>query len=84
MKANVISKILFFGLSLLPTVRQTTAQPILDGRVTVSNLAVSRAEDKLFVSMEFDVSALHLESDVEMLLTPTLTRVHRARRCRRL
>ncbi|WP_417012672.1 DUF3868 domain-containing protein [Alistipes sp.] len=73
MKANVISKILFFGLSLLPTVRQTTAQPILDGRVTVSNLAVSRAEDKLFVSMEFDVSALHLESDVEMLLTPTLT-----------
>ena len=73
MKANKLTKILFFGLSLLPAARQTAAQPILDGQVTVSNLAVSRAEDKLFVSMEFNVSALDLPNEAEVLLTPTLT-----------
>lgn len=73
MKADKISKILFFGLSFLLAGRPTKAQPMLDGRVTVSNLAVSRAEDKLFVSMDIDVSALDLKRDVEVLLTPTLT-----------
>ena len=54
MKANNISKILFFGLSFLLAEQPTKAQPILDGRVTVSNLAVSRADEKLFVAMEKD------------------------------
>ena len=73
MKANNISKILFFGLSFLLAEQPTKAQPILDGRVTVSNLAVSRADEKLFVAMDIDVSALDLKTNLEMLLTPTLT-----------
>ena len=72
MKANNISKILFFGLSFLLAEQPTKAQPILDGRVTVSNLAVSRADEKLFVAMDIDVSALDLKTNLEMLLTPTL------------
>lgn len=73
MKTNKISKILFLGLTFLLAGRSAKAQPLLDGRVTVSNLAVSRAEEQLFVSMDIDVSALDLKSGLEVLLTPTLT-----------
>ena len=48
------------------------AQTIMGGNVTVSDLAVSRSEDKLFVSMDIDVSALSVKSNREVILTPRL------------
>lgn len=49
------------------------AQTIMGGNVTVSDLAVSRSEDKLFVSMDIDVSALSVKSNREVILTPRLS-----------
>lgn len=45
----------------------------MGGNVTVSDLAVSRSEDKLFVSMDIDVSALSVKSNREVILTPRLS-----------
>ncbi|MBQ8224443.1 MAG: DUF3868 domain-containing protein [Bacteroides sp.] len=47
-------------------------QSIMGGQVKVSNLNVARNDDKLFVSMQLDFSALNLKSNHELLLTPTI------------
>lgn len=77
MRTNKITKILFFSLSFLSLSGGAKAQSILDGQATVSNLAVSRSEDKLFVSMDIDVSSLDLKTNREVMLTPTLTQGER-------
>ena len=48
------------------------AQVRTQGDVRVSDLAVSRAEGKLFVSMNIDLSELAPATNREVLLTPTL------------
>lgn len=47
MVVNKIMKILCSGLLLLFCIIEAGAQTIMNGKVTVSNLAVSRTEDKL-------------------------------------
>ena len=49
--------LLFFGIAT------ANGQPLMDGKVSVENLAVSRSEDKLFVSMDMNVSSLELRSE---------------------
>lgn len=58
--------LLFFGIAT------ANGQPLMDGKVSVENLAVSRSEDKLFVSMDMNVSSLELISNREVVLTPSL------------
>ena len=43
-----------------------------DGTVAVHGLSVSRADDRLFVSMEMDISDLHVGRDRELVVTPRL------------
>ncbi len=49
------------------------AQTLLDGAVRIDDAVVTRAHDKLFVSMEIDLGDLRLGSDREVLLTPRIT-----------
>lgn len=73
MDANKLAiKLLGSIVPLLCCVAGAGARTVIDGTVSVSNLAVSRAEDKLFVSMDVDVSAVEMKSNRELLLTPTL------------
>ena len=72
MDVKKIMKILCGSLLLLLSIMEAEAQTIMNGKVTVSNLAVSRTEDKLFVSMDIDVSALELKSNREVVFTPSL------------
>lgn len=73
MDMNKIMKTLYIGLLLLFCLQEAAAQSMVDGNVTVSELAVSRSEDKLFVSMDMDVSNLKVKSNREVVLTPVLT-----------
>lgn len=45
-------------------------QELLDGKVKVSDIAVSRSGTNVFVSMNMDVSELELRTDREAVLTP--------------
>ena len=69
---NRITKIFCSSLLFLLLMMGAKAQTIMGGNVTVSDLAVSRSEDKLFVSMDIDVSALSVKSNREVILTPRL------------
>lgn len=70
---NRTTKILCSSLLFLLLMMGAKAQTIMGGNVTVSDLAVSRSEDKLFVSMDIDVSALSVKSNREVILTPRLS-----------
>ena len=70
---NRITKIFCSSLLFLLLMMGAKAQTIMGGNVTVSDLAVSRSEDKLFVSMDIDVSALSVKSNREVILTPRLS-----------
>ena len=70
---NRTTKILCSSLLFLLLMIGAKAQTIMGGNVTVSDLAVSRSEDKLFVSMDIDVSALSVKSNREVILTPRLS-----------
>ena len=58
-------------LSLLG-VAGVKGQPLMNGQVTIQNLSVSRSDDKLFISMDIDVSALEVKSNREVIFTPAL------------
>ena len=60
---NRTTKILCSSLLFLLLMIGAKDQTIMGGNVTVSDLAVSRSEDKLFVSMYIDVSALCVKSN---------------------
>ena len=51
-----IVKIWCFALLVAGVVPEAGAQKIMEEKVTVSNLAVSRADSVLFVAMDVDVS----------------------------
>ena len=70
---NRTTKIFYSSLLFLLLMMEAKAQTIMGGNVTVSDLAVSRSEDKLFVSMDIDVSALSVKSNREVILTPRLS-----------
>ena len=70
---NRTTKIFCSSLLFLLLMMGAKAQTIMGGNVTVSDLAVSRSEDKLFVSMDIDVSALSVKSNREVILTPRLS-----------
>ena len=70
---NRTTKIFCSSLLFLLLMMEAKAQTIMGGNVTVSDLAVSRSEDKLFVSMDIDVSALSVKSNREVILTPRLS-----------
>lgn len=67
-----IANILCFAM-LLCGVPSAVAQTIMDGRVTMRDVAVSRNNDKLFVSMDIDVSTLDVSTNREVIITPRLT-----------
>ncbi len=69
---NKIIKIFYISALLFVYATSAMAQTILGGKATVSNLAVSHTDDKLFVSMDIDVSALKVKSNRELILTPML------------
>ncbi len=70
---NTIAKLFCSSLLLLSSATGAQAQTIMNGNVTVSDLAVSRSGDKLFVSMDINVSALDVKSNREVILTPKLS-----------
>lgn len=65
-------KIWCIALLLAGIVPEAGAQKIMEERVKVSNLAVSRADSVLFVSMDVDVSGLDIKTNREVMLTPSL------------
>lgn len=65
-------KVLCFGMLLAGIVPEAGAQKIMDERVTVSNLEVSRTDSTLFVAMDVDVSGLEVKTNREVFLTPSL------------
>lgn len=67
-----IMKIWCSVLLLAGIVPEAGAQKIMEERVTVSNLAVSRADSVLFVAMDVDVSGLEVKTNREVILTPSL------------
>ena len=69
---NMIKILGFFLLALLPA-GGAKCQTIMDGKAEVRNLAVTRNGDRLFVSMDVDVSALKVKSNNEVVITPTIT-----------
>ncbi len=69
---NRIAVIVCCGLFSLLGVLPAKGQTIMNGQVTVQNLSVSRSDDKLFISMDIDVSALKVGSNREVVLTPAL------------
>ncbi len=68
-----IAKILCFVLLPMCHMPAAVAQTLMDGRVTMRDVAVSRNDDKLFVSMDIDVSALNVSTNREVILTPQIT-----------
>ncbi len=73
MNTNTIKHLFIAALGALLLPGAAGAQTLLDGKAKVSNLAVSRSDDKLFVSMEIDVSQLDVKTNSEVTLTPRLT-----------
>ena len=70
---NRIAKTLCGVLSFLGGLTCANGQSLMDGQVAVRELAVSRSEDKLFISMDIDVDALKIGSNREVILFPSLT-----------
>lgn len=70
---NKTAKKLIFGLLSLCCALGADGQTLMDGQIKVENLAVAKQEDKLFVAMDLDISALKQGSNREVLLTPSLT-----------
>lgn len=69
-----IAKILICALLPLCVAPVLKAQSLMDGQMEVRNLAVSRQEDKLFVSLDLDVSALKVGTNREVVFAPTLSK----------
>ncbi len=69
---NKIAKIAGSVLLSLLGVAGVKGQPLMNGQVTIQNLSVSRSDDKLFISMDIDVSALEVKSNREVIFTPAL------------
>jgi hypothetical protein len=69
---NKIAKITGSVLLSLLGVAGVKGQPLMNGQVTIQNLSVSRSDDKLFISMDIDVSALEVKSNREVIFTPAL------------
>lgn len=69
---NKIAKIAGSVLLSLLGVAGVKGQPLMNGQVTIQNLSVSRSDDKLFISMDIDVSALKVKSNREVIFTPAL------------
>lgn len=69
---NKIAKITGGVLLSLLGVAGMKGQPLMNGQVTVRNLFVSRSDDKLFISMDIDVSGLEVKSNREVIFTPAL------------
>lgn len=69
---NRLAKTLLFSLLGLCSMPWLNGQTLMDGQVSVQNLAVSKQEDKLFVSMDLDISALRQKSNREVFITPLL------------
>ncbi|WP_300852388.1 DUF3868 domain-containing protein, partial [uncultured Bacteroides sp.] len=69
-----IAKILICALLPLCAAPTLKAQSLMDGQMEVRNLAVSRQEDKLFVSLDLDVSALKVGTNREVVFAPTLSK----------
>lgn len=63
------------ALCLLPGyfAPEMAAQSIMDGSVILRDVAVSRADDRLLVSMDIDTEGLKVSSNREVTLTPMLT-----------
>ena len=53
------------GLLCLCYALGADGQTLTDGQIAVQNLAVSKQEDKLFVAMDLDISALKQEATVK-------------------
>lgn len=70
---RIFSKIFCAGLLLFAGLTDTGAQSLSGGLADVSNVAVSRAGDKLLVSMDIDVSALDIKSNRELVVTPVIS-----------
>ena len=71
---NTIAKLFCSSLLLLLPATGVQAQTLMEGDITVFDLAVSRSGDKLFVSMEMDVSAMNVKSNREVIFTPKLSK----------
>ena len=69
---NKIAKIAGSVLLSLLGVAGVKGQPLMNGQVTVRNLFVSRSDDKLFISMDIDVSGLEVKSNREVIFMPAL------------
>lgn len=69
---NKIAKITGSVLLSLLGVAGVKGQPLMNGQVTVRNLFVSHSDDKLFISMDIDVSGLEVKSSREVIFTPAL------------
>lgn len=69
---NKIAKITGSVLLSLLGVAGVKGQPLMNGQVTVRNLFVSHSDDKLFISMDIDVSGLEVKSNREVIFTPAL------------
>ncbi len=69
-----IAKILIYALLPLCAAPVLKAQSLMDGQMEVRNLAVSRQEDKLFVSLDLDVSALKVGTNREVVFAPILSK----------
>ena len=70
---NKWTNILILSLLALCCAPGAGAQTLMDGQIEVRNLAVSRQENKLFVSMDLDISAFKQKKDREIFFTPVLT-----------
>lgn len=71
---NKLDKILIFLLLNLCCTFGVNGQTLMDGQISVQNLVVSKQEDKLFISMDLDISAFKQRSNRELFITPLLTR----------
>ncbi len=69
-----IAKILIYALLPLCAAPVLKAQSLMDGQMEVRNLAVSRQKDKLFVSLDLDVSALKVGTNREVVFAPILSK----------
>lgn len=69
-----IAKILIYALVPLCAAPVLKAQSLMDGQMEVRNLAVSRQKDKLFVSLDLDVSALKVGTNREVVFAPILSK----------
>lgn len=70
---RIFLRIFCAGLLFLAGIAGAGAQSLPGGLADVRNLAVSRAGDKLFVSMDIDISALDITSNRELTLTPVIS-----------